>query len=71
MTRLFRDLRLLIDGGLRTISETSLGSANVAFLTLKPLELRQLMSENRRDHSLLVIEEPEPSNEPRHLPNGH
>jgi putative ATP-dependent endonuclease of OLD family len=57
--RLLRNLRLLIDGGLRTISEASLGSANVAFLTLKALELRQLMSENRRDHSLLAIEEPE------------
>ncbi|WP_250482540.1 AAA family ATPase [Caballeronia sp. GACF5] len=57
--RLFRNLRLLIDGGLRTISEASLGSANVAFLTLKALELRQLMTENRRDHTLLAIEEPE------------
>ena len=47
VTRLFRNLRLLIDGGLRTISEASLGSANVAFLTLKVLELRQLMAENR------------------------
>lgn len=59
VTRLFRNLRLLIDGGLRTISEASLGSANVAFLTLKLLELQQLMDENRRDHSLLAIEEPE------------
>lgn len=59
VTRLFRNLRLLIDGGLRTISEASLGSANVAFLTLKTLELRQLMAENRRDHTLLAIEEPE------------
>lgn len=59
VTRLFRNLRMLIDGGLRTIGEASLGSANVAFLTLKALELRQLMSENRRDHSLLAIEEPE------------
>ncbi|MEX8517166.1 MAG: ATP-dependent endonuclease [Leptothrix sp. (in: b-proteobacteria)] len=59
VTRLFRNLRLLIDGGLRTISEASLGSANVAFLTLKVLELRQLMAENRRDHTLLAIEEPE------------
>lgn len=59
VTRLFRNLRLLIDGGLRTISEASLGSANVAFLTLKVLELRQLMVENRRDHTLLAIEEPE------------
>ena len=59
VTRLFRNLRLLIDGGLRTIGDASLGSANVAFLTLKALELRQLMSENRRDHTLLAIEEPE------------
>ncbi|MEA9585885.1 AAA family ATPase [Xanthomonas sp. WHRI 10064A] len=59
VTRLFRNLRLLIDGGLRTISEASLGSANVAFLTLKVLELRQLMADNRRDHTLLAIEEPE------------
>jgi putative ATP-dependent endonuclease of OLD family len=59
VTRLFRNLRLLIDGGLRTISEASVGSANVAFLTLKSLELSQVMSENRRDHSLLAIEEPE------------
>ncbi|XDF37326.1 AAA family ATPase [Paracidovorax avenae] len=57
--RLLRNLRLLIDDGLRTISEASLGSANVAFLTLKALELKQLMDENRRDHSLLSIEEPE------------
>jgi len=59
VTRLFRNLKLLIDGGLRTIGEASLGSANVAFLTLKALELRQLMGENRRDHTLLAIEEPE------------
>lgn len=59
VTRLFRNLRLLIDGGLRSISEASLGSANVAFLALKALELRRLMSENRRDHTLLAIEEPE------------
>ena len=59
VTRLFRNVRLLIDDGLRTIGEASQGSANVAFLTLKILEINQLMSENRRDHSLLAIEEPE------------
>jgi len=57
--RLFRNLRLLIDGGLRTIGDASLGSANVAFLTLKALELQQMMAENKRDHALLAIEEPE------------
>jgi putative ATP-dependent endonuclease of OLD family len=57
--RLFRNLRLLIDGGLRTISDASLGSANVAFLVLKALELRQMMAQNKRDHALLAIEEPE------------
>ncbi|ABF12347.1 ATP-dependent nuclease [Cupriavidus metallidurans] len=59
VTRLIRNLKLLIDGGLRTIGDASLGSANVAFLTLKALELQQLMSENRRDHTVLAIEEPE------------
>ncbi|GFZ68598.1 ATP-dependent endonuclease [Pseudomonas amygdali pv. eriobotryae] len=59
ITRLYRNVKLLIDGGLRTISEASLGSANVVFLSLKTLELKQLMNENRRDHTLLGIEEPE------------
>lgn len=59
LSKLYRNIRLLIDGGLRTIGEASLGSANVAFLTLKALELRQLMDEKRRDHTLLAIEEPE------------
>ena len=59
ISRLYRNIRLLIDGGLRTIGEASLGSANVAFLTLKALELRQLMDDKRRDHTLLAIEEPE------------
>ncbi|MBD3827956.1 AAA family ATPase [Stenotrophomonas sp.] len=59
ISKLYRNIRLLIDGGLRTIGEASLGSANVAFLTLKALELRQLMNDKRRDHTLLAIEEPE------------
>lgn len=59
ISRLYRNIRLLIDGGLRTISDASLGSANVAFLTLKALELRQLMDDKRRDHTFLAIEEPE------------
>ncbi|MDR7334322.1 AAA family ATPase [Roseateles asaccharophilus] len=59
LRRLFRNLRLLMDQGQRSISEASLGSANVAFLTLKALELRELMKEGRRNHALLAIEEPE------------
>ncbi|MGC3938735.1 ATP-dependent nuclease [Roseobacter sp. EG26] len=37
----------------------SLGSANLVFLTLKSLELQRLIEENHRDHTFLVIEEPE------------
>lgn len=57
--RLYRNIRLLIDDGLRTINDASLGSANIIFLTLKALELKRLMDENKRDHTLLAIEEPE------------
>jgi putative ATP-dependent endonuclease of the OLD family len=58
-TRLYRTLRLLIDEGRRGIGDASLGSANLVFLTLKTLELRRLIEENRRDHTILAIEEPE------------
>ncbi|GGC12596.1 ATP-dependent endonuclease [Novosphingobium endophyticum] len=57
--RLYRNIRLLIDNERRTISDASLGSANIVFLTLKALELKRLIEENRRDHTLLAIEEPE------------
>jgi putative ATP-dependent endonuclease of the OLD family len=58
-TRLYRNIRLLIDGGARGIGDASLGSANLVFLTLKALELKRLIAENRRDHTFLAIEEPE------------
>lgn len=58
-TRLFRNIRLLIDEGLRGINDASLGSANLVFLSLKMLELKHLIEENRRDHTFLAIEEPE------------
>jgi putative ATP-dependent endonuclease of OLD family len=58
-TRLYRTLWLLIDQGRRGIADASLGSANLIFLTLKTLELRRLIEENRRDHTILAIEEPE------------
>jgi putative ATP-dependent endonuclease of OLD family len=57
--RLYRSIRLLTDNGKRTISEASLGSANLLFLTLKSLELKMLIDENSRDHTFLAIEEPE------------
>ncbi len=58
-TRLYRNIRLLIDDGARGIADASLGSANLVFLTLKALELKRLIEENRRDHTFLAIEEPE------------
>jgi putative ATP-dependent endonuclease of OLD family len=41
------------------MSEASLGSANLVFLTLKALGLRKMIAQNQRDHSFLAIEEPE------------
>jgi putative ATP-dependent endonuclease of the OLD family len=58
-SRLYRTIRLLNDEGSRSISDASLGSANLMFLTLKTLELRQMLAENKRDHTFLCIEEPE------------
>ena len=58
-SRLYRSLQLLIDEGERAIGDASLGSANLVFLTLKMLELRQMLVENKRNHTLLCIEEPE------------
>ena len=57
--RLFRSLRLLIDGGKRGISDASLGSANLLYITLKALELEHLVHEGNRHHTFLAIEEPE------------
>jgi putative ATP-dependent endonuclease of OLD family len=57
--RLNRSIRLMIDDGARSIADASLGSANLAFLTLKTLEIRSLIAEKQRNHSFLAIEEPE------------
>lgn len=57
--RLLRSLRLFIDGGKRGVNDASLGSANLLYLTLKALELEQLVTKNKRDHTFLAIEEPE------------
>jgi putative ATP-dependent endonuclease of the OLD family len=59
IARIHRNIRLLIDDGVRGISDASLGSANLVFLSLKALELRSLIAENKRDHTFLAIEEPE------------
>ncbi len=57
--RLYRTIRLLIDEGRRGIGDASVGSANLVFLSLKSLELQQMIEDDRRDHTLLAIEEPE------------
>jgi putative ATP-dependent endonuclease of OLD family len=57
--RLVRALRPYIDGGQRSISEASLGSANLLYLALKSLEFRHLTAQGQRDHTFLAIEEPE------------
>ena len=58
-TRLYRNIRLLIDEGARGTNDASLGSANLIFLTLKALQLKHMLEENKRDHTILAIEEPE------------
>jgi putative ATP-dependent endonuclease of OLD family len=59
ISRLSRGIRLLIDEGVRGISEASLGSANLIFLTLKSLHVNRLIEDDTRDHTILAIEEPE------------
>jgi putative ATP-dependent endonuclease of OLD family len=58
-SRLYRNIRLLIDEGARGINDASLGSANLIFLTLKALQLKRMLDDNKRDHTVLAIEEPE------------
>lgn len=57
--RLIRTLRLFIDGGLRSVADASLGSANLLYLALKALQLDQQVIEGERSHTFLAIEEPE------------
>lgn len=57
--KLIRALRIFIDGGRRSISDASLGSANVLYFALKALEYDQLVADGDRDHTFLAIEEPE------------
>ncbi|MBE3037636.1 MAG: AAA family ATPase [Chloroflexi bacterium] len=57
--KLIRALRVFIDEGRRSISDASLGSANLLYFALKTLEYDQLVKEGNRDHTFLAIEEPE------------
>ncbi len=57
--KLIRSIRLLIDEGKRGVGDASLGSANLLYLTLRALELKQRVEEGNREHTFLAIEEPE------------
>jgi len=57
--RLIRALKLYIDGGVRGISDASLGTTNILYFALKSLEFDLLAAEGDRDHTFLAIEEPE------------
>ncbi|WP_224368751.1 ATP-dependent nuclease [Hyalangium versicolor] len=58
-TRLLRNLRLYFDHGRRTVSEASLGSANVLYLALTLLEFQRLVGAGDLFHTFLAVEEPE------------
>jgi len=57
--RLMRSISIFIDDGKRGITEASLGSANVALISLKLAEFAWRRQKNERNFSLLCIEEPE------------
>jgi putative ATP-dependent endonuclease of OLD family len=58
--KLIRSLRLFIEGSAnRTMTEASLGTANLLYLTLLDLEISRQTSEKQRYHTFLGIEEPE------------
>jgi len=57
--RIIRSLRLFIDGGNRSISEASLGTANLLYLALKSLDIDRQIEDGDRCHTFLAIEEPE------------
>lgn len=57
--RLIRALRVFIDDGKRSISDASLGTANLLYLSLMALEFEALANEGDRAHTFVAIEEPE------------
>ncbi|MEC6831213.1 AAA family ATPase [Photobacterium toruni] len=57
--RLLRSLSMYIDNGKRSISDASLGSANIALIALKLAEFELRRRKNERNYSIVCIEEPE------------
>jgi putative ATP-dependent endonuclease of OLD family len=57
--RLFRSIGVFIDGGKRSISDASLGSANLALMTLKLAEFDWRQEKGERDYTLMCVEEPD------------
>lgn len=58
-SKLSRILKLFIDGGVREIGDASLGSANLALLTLRLAEYEWRRDQNVQDFTMIAIEEPE------------
>ena len=58
-SHLLRSISMFIDDGKRSISEASLGSANIALIALKLAEFSLRRAKNERTFSLLCVEEPE------------
>ncbi|MEL6320267.1 MAG: AAA family ATPase [Cyanobacteria bacterium J06626_14] len=58
-SRLANILKLFIDGGSRDIGDASLGSANLALLTLQLAEYEWKRAQNEQDFTIIAIEEPE------------
>lgn len=59
INKLIKSLQLLVDAGTRAINQSSTGSSNILFLTLKLLELQHSMSIGEQEFTFLAIEEPE------------
>lgn len=58
-SKLYKAIKMYIDGGNRGIKEASLGSSNLLYLVLKLLSLEQYVDENQRAHTFFAVEEPE------------
>lgn len=52
---LLRSLRILIDHGVRSIGDASLGTANLIFMALKSLELDRLVLKGERSHTFSLL----------------